>query len=147
MWVVIKTYCENNHGKNRTLEPIQSKWKYISRKFQRYIVARALVTTKIPSGRTIEEAVYKFMHLYCKRGGRKNSIDKMRSAPPFTYQETDVLSQQPKWEEMMTGKKGKDDGSEDMVVPLTVTETGNCLETPGDIATALDLWAIPRRLT
>lgn len=63
MWVVTKTNCEKNHGIDRTLEVIRSKWKEIAPEFQHYIEARELVATKLPSGRTIEEVGDQVMHL------------------------------------------------------------------------------------
>lgn len=65
--------------------------------------ARAILETKLPSGRTIEEAVEKDPKECCIYDARKESTEGFKPAPSFRYQGTVVnLLKQPKWDKMMS---------------------------------------------
>lgn len=54
----------------RKVEAIRIKWKLVTREFQKYIAALAMVSTKITSGRKLKETGYHVMRVYCKRAGK-----------------------------------------------------------------------------
>lgn len=106
LWGGIHDICVKKYGMDRTKDAIRCKWNVLARECQHWISARALVATKLPSGRTLEEAGDQIMKLYCKKAGRKDGSGNFKSAAPFTFQETaSFLAQQPKWMDNMEATK------------------------------------------
>lgn len=104
MWGGIADICVSKFGLDRTKDAIRCKWNVLSRECQHWISARALVATKLPSGRTLEEAGDQVMRVYCRKAGRKDSSGYFREAAPFAFQDTAAyLAQQPKWRQEMEG--------------------------------------------
>lgn len=88
MWGAIEQILNNNYGIICTRSALLCNLKYILRDFQHGSTARKLVSTKFPSGHTVEEFVDQVTKHYFQNSGMKDSSGTFKNSVPFTYQDT-----------------------------------------------------------